>query len=344
LRGAEADILARVERDFKNPAQLNERVADEWRKIVEDFRNSADSGIRERAAKLAERLRARKKYIEAASALRDDFRNLAVTTTAWRHYDQGEDPWLIRVTESPEAKPLVIVVRAMEVFNSVQSDRVEADVPAVEFAFGGDADCKPLSDRFLPELCVNFSESSPVTAGGSGLLPVFFGLSLLLVMGLTLLAGYLVWRDTRREIRVSEMRSQFVSSVSHELKTPLTSIRMFAELLQIRGSEDARMLEEYLNTIVNESERLTRLLNNVLDFSKIEHGQKDYKLEPTRPRITEASAWKAKWARAAPFRSCFPLTREGHHESGTHCRRRSGHPSRLERQPAPGTPRRPHGQ
>jgi signal transduction histidine kinase len=78
------------------------------------------------------------------------------------------------------------------------------------------------------------------------------------------------------------MRSQFVSSVSHELKTPLTSIRMFAELLQIRGSDDSRTHEEYLNTIVNESERLTRLLNNVLDFSKIEHGQKDYRLEPTR--------------------------------------------------------------
>jgi signal transduction histidine kinase len=110
----------------------------------------------------------------------------------------------------------------------------------------------------------------------------FYSLSFLVVLGLTFVAGYLLWRDTRREVRVAELRSQFVSSVSHELKTPLTSIRMFAELLQMGGSSDPKMLEDYLGIIVNESERLTRLLNNVLDFSRIEHGQKSYNMEATR--------------------------------------------------------------
>jgi two-component system phosphate regulon sensor histidine kinase PhoR len=109
---------------------------------------------------------------------------------------------------------------------------------------------------------------------------LLLSLWLLVVVGLTSAAGYAAWRDTQREVRIAEMRSQFVASVSHELKTPLTSIRMFAELLGMHAT-DERTQAEYLDTIVNESERLTRLLNNVLDFSRIDHGQKRYSMSPT---------------------------------------------------------------
>jgi signal transduction histidine kinase len=81
-------------------------------------------------------------------------------------------------------------------------------------------------------------------------------------------------------LRLAELRSRFVSAVSHELKTPLTAIRMFAETLQLGRSSSPEALAEYLETIVNESERLTRLLNNVLDFSKIERGKKEYLRRP----------------------------------------------------------------
>ena len=80
---------------------------------------------------------------------------------------------------------------------------------------------------------------------------------------------------------MAEMRSQFVSSVSHELKTPLTAIRMFAETMRMGRSKDPKAHAEYLDTIVNESQRLTRLLNNVLDFSKIEQGKRNYHPEQT---------------------------------------------------------------
>jgi signal transduction histidine kinase len=64
------------------------------------------------------------------------------------------------------------------------------------------------------------------------------------------------------------------------LKTPLTAIRIFAETLLMGRTKDPHAKTEYLETIVNESHRLTRLLNNVLDFSKIEKGKRTYRKEP----------------------------------------------------------------
>lgn len=108
----------------------------------------------------------------------------------------------------------------------------------------------------------------------------FYLFGLFLVISVTLFGAYLLWRDVRRELRLAEMRSRFVAAVSHELKTPLTGIRMFAEIMHMGRQIDPDTQAEYLETIVNESERLTRLLNNVLDFSRIEQGQKTYHPEP----------------------------------------------------------------
>jgi signal transduction histidine kinase len=108
----------------------------------------------------------------------------------------------------------------------------------------------------------------------------FYIAALSLVLALAAFGAYLLWRDVRRELRVAALRSQFVSSVSHELKTPLTAVRMFAETLRMGRPADPVRRDEYLDIIVNESERLTRLLDNVLDFSRIESGRKIYQLEP----------------------------------------------------------------
>ncbi|MCP4727046.1 MAG: HAMP domain-containing histidine kinase [bacterium] len=71
-------------------------------------------------------------------------------------------------------------------------------------------------------------------------------------------------------------KTSFVSNVSHELKTPLTSIRMYAELLFEGRVKDPEKKKNYLQVIVSESQRLTRLVNNVLDFSRLEQGSKKY--------------------------------------------------------------------
>jgi signal transduction histidine kinase len=91
-------------------------------------------------------------------------------------------------------------------------------------------------------------------------------------------------------MRLAALRAQFVSSVSHELRTPLTAIRMFAETLLLGRAARNDMREDYLQTIVSESERLTRLLDNVLDFAKIEAGRKTYHLRPCSPADVVRSA------------------------------------------------------
>ena len=88
--------------------------------------------------------------------------------------------------------------------------------------------------------------------------------------------GCLVVIDTRRQLDLVRKKTDFVSNVSHELKTPLTSIRMFAELLHEKRVTDPDKVAGYLKIITLESERLTRLINNVLDFAKMERNQKRY--------------------------------------------------------------------
>jgi signal transduction histidine kinase len=98
-----------------------------------------------------------------------------------------------------------------------------------------------------------------------------------------MLAGglFLVYGNVRREMHLSRLKSDFVANVSHELKTPLALIRLFAETLElgrVHGEEKAR---QYYRVINKESQRLTQLINNILDFSRIEAGRKEYRLAPT---------------------------------------------------------------
>lgn len=85
--------------------------------------------------------------------------------------------------------------------------------------------------------------------------------------------GALLLIQSNRDRRDALQKSSFVSNVSHELRTPLTSIRMYAELLHEDRIKDPEQRQQYLRVIVSESQRLTRLLNNVLDFGRLEQGR-----------------------------------------------------------------------
>ncbi len=79
-----------------------------------------------------------------------------------------------------------------------------------------------------------------------------------------------------KERRVSTLKSEFVANVSHELKTPLALVRMFAEMLQSGRVASEAKQKEYLDIIVRESERLSSLIENVLDFARLERGRGAY--------------------------------------------------------------------
>ena len=104
-------------------------------------------------------------------------------------------------------------------------------------------------------------------------------LLLSLVLAALVSGGLLLARDAAAQRRDALQKTSFVSSVSHELKTPLTSIRLYAELLRDGRVSEAPKQGQYLNVIVAESERLTRLVNNVLDFSRMEQGRRRYAIE-----------------------------------------------------------------
>ena len=79
----------------------------------------------------------------------------------------------------------------------------------------------------------------------------------------------------------SRAKSDFVANVSHELKTPLALIRLFAETLELRRVPSEEKAQQYYRVINKESQRLTQLINNILDFSRIEAGRKQYHFRPT---------------------------------------------------------------
>jgi signal transduction histidine kinase len=105
-------------------------------------------------------------------------------------------------------------------------------------------------------------------------------LSLTVLMTLLVIGGIIMaLRTASREMRLSRMKADFVSNVSHELRTPLASIRVFGEFFKLGWVKEPEKIQEYGGYIENESRRLTQLVNNILDFSRIESGGKTYQFE-----------------------------------------------------------------
>ncbi len=101
-------------------------------------------------------------------------------------------------------------------------------------------------------------------------------LSLLMIGGLVL-----TYRSVNKQVALARLKSDFVSNVSHELRTPLALIRLYAETLELGRISTQEKKHEYYGIIRKESERLTALINNILDFSRIEAGRKEYDFRET---------------------------------------------------------------
>jgi len=103
-----------------------------------------------------------------------------------------------------------------------------------------------------------------------------YGIASVLLLVAMFLGVVLILRDISREKHLARLRSDFISNITHELKTPLTSIRMYAESLMMGRVKSDQVQKEYLSVVVNETDRLKRMINNILEFSKMEKGKPEY--------------------------------------------------------------------
>lgn len=105
--------------------------------------------------------------------------------------------------------------------------------------------------------------------------------ALMIVLAIAMALGvFLVAGAAAREVRVAELKSNFVASVSHDLKTPLALIQLFAETLELGRVRTPERAQEYYGIINGEAKKLTRLIENILDFSRMEAGLRPYRMEP----------------------------------------------------------------
>ncbi len=127
------------------------------------------------------------------------------------------------------------------------------------------------------DLVLHLKEIDPgwITKRIAGLQRVYIGIIAIVAVAVALALASL-WHNVRAQAQLAQKKDDFISAVSHELRTPLTSIRMYAEMLEKNWVKSTEKLAEYYRSMRQESERLSRLVENVLDFSRIQKGRKKY--------------------------------------------------------------------
>jgi signal transduction histidine kinase len=173
--------------------------------------------------------------------------------------------------DTSHAQPVIMVRTAKEHAPLAASIGWDGGSPEVERGFEG----------VFPGLILGIKLRGTTFANISN----HFARSNYLILGaLSLLMGggmLLTYRNVAREFALAKLKSDFVSNVSHELRTPLALIRLYAETLELGRISNPEKRQEYYEIIRKESERLTSLINNILDFSRIESGKKEYSFRET---------------------------------------------------------------
>lgn len=122
----------------------------------------------------------------------------------------------------------------------------------------------------------------------------------LLAVAMISFGAVLTVRLVRRDLEIARLKSDFAANVSHELRSPITQIRLKGESLQLGLAEDETDRQDHYDAIVRESERLSRLVDNILDFAAIERGVKRYAFRPADLAETVLTAVQAvRWSMEA---------------------------------------------
>jgi signal transduction histidine kinase len=196
--------------------------------------------------------------------------------------------WLATVQQPsgfPRLETEILDEEGKHIFAS-HAERSEHFVPVDERSFA-----IIFFDKELLEFAAPYEQHREIwgvrTSYGPQPIPEIVGAStrpqqaLMIVLAVAMALGvFLVAGAAAREVRVAELKSNFVASVSHDLKTPLALIQLFAETLELGRVRTPDRAQEYYRIINGESKKLTRLIENILDFSRMEAGLRPYRMEP----------------------------------------------------------------
>jgi len=316
------ELLPLLEGTMDSPPHFSHQAVLAWRDVALEIAGGVNEESEESSGELLraveEAVAQRVAVLKKLENLRRDFSGLVAnrrggrvardgtSNPTWVPY--GRDPWLVGVLSSGAGGPIrvAVVYPGLLTGPTRELGETEAGPGAIE---DDDEDLRAAwrDIRFLPPGEAGGESLGPALSGltaslppgvlpppeGGGVEGWFFRLLLPIILLLTGFTAFLAWRDVRRETDAVRLRSQFVSSVTHELKTPLTSIRMFAETLRLGRHPGPEVQEEYLDTIVHETERLSRLINNVLDLARIDRGEKSYHMATTHAGAAAREAARA---------------------------------------------------
>lgn len=263
---------------------------------------NAESADRARVSKIAPAVADFQTATEGATqGILARFVQNEVEVIFWTRPDPGTN-WIFGVTLNPgQIEPLLRSVLAPDDTRSAQFAILnERARPVVREPGDFTADWKrPFVATEIGEALPQWEVALYLTHPGkltdsARLVTMTLVLLIALALAAILAGGFFVARDTQRQLALAQKKTDFVSNVSHELKTPLTSIRLFAEMLVEGRVTDPEKRQRYLRIISSESERLTRLVNNVLDFARNEKNRKTYQRQSVDLRPLIASLWESE--------------------------------------------------
>ena len=280
-----------VSREYSGPAAILARVAAHTRVLLKGSELTPEMQLD--LADLDERLLAARVEADFAAAISGDVAEIARTAEEQLHgrparfgantfiYRRLADGSVVGIVVDRDALELVAAATRLGISGLAEGARVavrtlgQARHGARERGLAS-AGFGPILPHLTLALVNDRAQPDPldeiVRSRGRRHLGITGGLMLLLMVGLIATI-----RGAARERELARQKSEFVATVSHELKTPLTSIRMFAEMLQQRvAGGDHQREQHYHEIIVKESERLGLLIANLLDYAQIERGTRRY--------------------------------------------------------------------
>jgi signal transduction histidine kinase len=169
--------------------------------------------------------------------------------------------------------------------------------PKAEYP-GGDVFNSIPAGKYLPnwQLTLSLIGGNATDAAANRRIAIYLWTGIMVIAAITILAGFMI-QVFRKQMRHTRLKNDLVATVSHELKTPLSSIRLLVDTLLDEQSPDSSKTREYLQLIAKENTRLSRLIDNFLAFSRMERNKHAFQFTPISPAAIIGEAVEAVYLR-----------------------------------------------